>query len=350
MNTSPYTISEDWSIDLVLELFCMFRGSPESRTRFEWLYLQNPTGAARVWILQDDRGAPIGFTACFPRQMWVGGRPCAALIGGDFSIATAHRTLGPATMLRREAKALVDRGEFDFFYSHPLPAMLSVHRRVGHPQIGHMIRWTLPLRAERILSERLNRRTAALLAPAANLALAVQRWAQHRAGGTQGKGFRVRQVAEFSDEYDALDHALAQSYHVIGCRTARHLGWRFLANPTIDPVVIEARDSTDRLSGYLVLEHGESKTTVHDLAYLPGSGAERALLGNAARRAVDRESRSLDIAVQRGFPGSGALKSLGFWEREQVNPTVSYGGGSFFGKALVEDAANWFMTAGDRDV
>jgi hypothetical protein len=100
----------------------------------------------------------------------------------------------------------------------------------------------------------------------------------------------------------------------------------------------------------MVLEHRGSATTVHDLAYVPGCGAEGALLRDATHRAVESGSRSLDIAVQRGFPGSGALTSLGFWERDEANPTVCYGGKDFFGKTLVEDSQQWFMTVGDRDV
>jgi hypothetical protein len=351
MNKSSYTIKDEWSVGLVGELFQRFRGSRESQARFEWLYLQNPAGAARVWVLYGQGGDPVGFTACFPRRMWVAGRPCIALVGGDFSIAPAHRTLGPAVLLRREAKALVDAGEFDLLYSHPLPAMLPVHARVGHPQLGELMRWTLPLRADHILATRLPNAAARLLTPPANVALAIHRWFGHTVSKASRRGgLELRRASEFSAEYETLDRALGQSYGVIGGRSPAYLAWRFLGNPTIDAFVVEAREGGQHLAGYVVLEHRGSATAVHDLAYVPGCGAEAALLRDAARRAVESGSSSLDIAVQRGFPGSGALASLGFWERDVANPTVCYGGKEFFGKPLVEDPQQWFMTVGDRDV
>ena len=350
MGESRYTVSDVWTIELVERLFNGIRDSSEGRDRFEWRYLRNPDGRTRVWILHTVGGDAVGLAACYPREMWVAGRPCRALVCGDFSVAAAHRTLGPAVSLRREAKRLVDSGEFDFLYSHPVPAALAVHQRAGHRQIGEMVRWALPLRADHILSQRLNPRAAMLLAPAANSVLAGRRLMHRMASWSRSRGLQIRRVTEFSDEYDVLDTALAQSYPVIGCRTRAYLTWRFLANPRINAVVLEARDLSDKLAGYLVLEDGEPMVRIHDLAYLPGCGAELALLTEASRYASTGKARTLSIVVQQGFPGAAALRLLGFSARDESAPSVCYGGSDFFGTALVENAANWFMTEGDRDI
>jgi hypothetical protein len=126
--------------------------------------------------------------------------------------------------------------------------------------------------------------------------------------------------------------------------------WRFIEHPGLHVTVIEARDLSRSLVGYLVLELSTPTCRIHDLAYLPNIGVERALLLHAAGRAAAVGAHILSIVVQSAFPGTTALKRLGFWERVEQQPTVCYGGKAFLGKASVEQPGSWFMTVGDRDV
>ncbi len=318
----------------------------ESRARFDWLYHDNPAGAARIWILKAPSGEPIGFTSGYPRAFWVDGESVTALNCGDFSVAAGHRSLGPALMLRRPAKRLVDAGQYAFLYAHPLPAMLAVHRRVGHSQLSKMERWVCPLRTGAILERRLGGRLARLLAPLADSGLRARRALQ----GTRGRRFAVAEVDDFSADYDALDLQLGRRYPVIGRRTEAFLRWRFLRQPGLTAAVLEARGSDGALAGYIVLELSAPTAKVRDVAYVPGLGAEKALFLAAARRAAAAGAQSLNVVVQRAYPGAPALQGLGFWERDEEQLTVCYGGSGFSGKSRVEDAANWYMTIGDRDI
>jgi hypothetical protein len=346
MNLATYGVSETWDLDLLVELFQKIRGTPASVERFRWLYCDNPAGRARVWVLHSPSGAPIGFTSGYPRGAWVDGEPFVALNCGDFSVDVGHRTLGPASMLRRPAKQLVDSGEFAFLYAHPVPAMLSVHRRVGHPLLSKMTRWVYPLSLNELLRRRKGQLWSSVLAPIGNVALGARR----RLQGIRPSGLRITEADEFGREYNELDYSLGQHYRVIGRRTQAYLDWRFKKHPELSVTIIEARESRAKLVGYLVLELASPTARVRDLAYLPDLGAERALLVQAARRAAQHGAESLNVEVQEGFPGTPALRKLGFWEREEEQPTVCYGGERFAGKALVEDAAAWFMTLGDRDI
>ena len=346
MTSATYTVTENGDLDLVVQLFHNIRGIRKPRGRFEWLYSHNPTGEAIVWVLRDPAGKAVGFTACYPRAVWVQGRVCRALNCGDSSVDVSHRTLGPAVMLRRAAKALVDSGKFAFLYSHPMPAMLPVHIRLGHSRLSEMTRWVYPLRAQELLHRRLGRRTSSVVAPLANIGLRVRRFLQQ--AGT--KRFGISEVKTFSPEYDRLDQLLGQHYRVIGRRTQAHLAWRFVNHPDLNTTIVEARDSCGSLVGYLVLELNRPTSKVHDLAYLPNMGVERALLLHAMARAEEAGAHTLIFVVQKAFPGTWELRRLGFWERAEQQPTVCYGGKNFWGKASVEQVASWFMTVGDRDV
>ena len=348
-DAGPYPVDRAWTVPLVTQLFCEIRGVEASPERFRWLYLDNPAGTAEVWILRDAAGAPAGFTACLPRRVWVAGESRRALLGSDFSIFPRHRTLGPALTLRRQARPLVDEGEFDLLLSHPLPAMLAVHARVGHPLLGHFSRWVLPLRVEPFLARR-PVSIAKAIAPLGNAVLALRRaWSAARPSGVS-----VRPVESFSAEYDDFDEALGRSHHVVGARNAGYLTWRFLDRPDARrPHILEARSRDGTLCGYLVMEIGAGLAEVKDFAALPGWRAALALFVAASRMALSEGAERLQVTMlTNAGPARTALRRAGFVERPEPDrmPVVCYGGVDFQHKRLVEDADAWFMTMGDRDV
>ncbi len=342
-----YTAREDWDLELVHGLFQEIRGVEASGERFRWLYRGNPAGLARVWILHDPSGAPVGVTAAHPREVWVEGRVCPALNCGDFSVAVGHRTLGPAAILRRPAKALADTGEYAFLYAHPLPAMLAVHVRVGHRQLGEMVRWTHPLRADDAVEHRLGRSAARIVAPSLTLGLRLRRWLKHRRLPTS---VATREVGSFGPDFDDLDQRLGQQYRVIGRRNQAYLAWRFQERPGLAASIVEARNGEGRLMGYLVLELIDKACKVLDAAYLPDPDVAAALWSHALRRGIESAGHSLSVVVLESNLATPALKTLGFFRREENQPAVCYGGTSFWGKTTVENASNWFMTVGDRDI
>jgi hypothetical protein len=288
-SAAGYHVGLCQDLDLIIALFERIREAKDTRRRFEWLYRGNPRGDSIVWLLRDRDGEAIGFTACHPRQVWVDGTLYEALNCGDFSVAAEHRTLGPALMLRRPAKALVDSGEYSFLYAHPVPGMLAVHRRVGHPQLGEMWRWSCVIDASALLAARLPRRLALVATPPVNLALRVRRALED---WTPGRRVAVTEHGRFGPEYDALDAELSRSFPVIGRRDRAYLDWRFMRRPGSDVTIMEARSSDARLLGYLVAEFAVPESKIQDMACLPGCGAERALLARAAERAAGVGART----------------------------------------------------------
>ena len=101
------------------------RDTPTHPGRIEWLYTKNPFGDAIVWVLRDPSCRFAGFTAALPRTFSVNGRSRRGWIGADFSIAPAHRTLGPAIQLRRAAREAIDGDQADLLVSFPNRRMRS---------------------------------------------------------------------------------------------------------------------------------------------------------------------------------------------------------------------------------
>ena len=134
----PYVVKEADLIQEKQRMLSLLTGNRERQgfdydKRYDWLYLDNPSGKATAWIIWDEKsGDPAGFTAVFPRQILVNGNELTCWNCGDFSIEKAHRALGVAVQLRKEAKHNVDSGKIPFLYAHPNNKMVHIHMRARH--------------------------------------------------------------------------------------------------------------------------------------------------------------------------------------------------------------------------
>src|SRR5262249_51998380 len=82
-----------------------------TQARFDWLYMRNPFGAARVWMAMDEASHTVGVAAAFPRSIWIDCKPRTAWVLGDFCVAPGRRSLGPALLLQRAClKSLANEG------------------------------------------------------------------------------------------------------------------------------------------------------------------------------------------------------------------------------------------------
>src|SRR5690348_15852722 len=131
----------------ILALLDAFLAPPESARRFEWLYLNNPFGVARVFIACDRReDKPVGLSVLFPRRMWLQGSLVRAAVCGDFCVDPAYRTLGPAVQLMRASLGPLHNGQFVGAYDFPSAAMLAIYRRLGVVAVHDVVRFIKPLR------------------------------------------------------------------------------------------------------------------------------------------------------------------------------------------------------------
>ena len=65
--------------------------------RYDWLYLENPDGPARVWIAYDtDEKKVVGSGGAIPRRISVGGSELLACIMADFWIDPQIESFGPS--------------------------------------------------------------------------------------------------------------------------------------------------------------------------------------------------------------------------------------------------------------
>lgn len=317
--------------------------------RFDWLYRNNPDGPAVLWTLRRrSNGELAGFTAALPRRMRVDGKLYTCWNGADFSMHPRYRTLGPAIKLRRAARDAVDAGQADFLYAHPNERMAAVHARVGHREVGRMVRYAKPLKSALFLQERLgNRAAAAVLGIAADGLLRVTaRELRHR------PSIQVQLVspARFDDRFDQLFERSASSSRVIGVRDARYLAWRYTENPLYETHLLAA-ESEGQLRGYLLFTVDDHRVGHIKDVFPPGDAAVlRDLVVAAIREGRKQGLKSLSFVALECHPLLSIIPGFGFRLRPGQSRMFAYGPPESALRTILPQPQSWFLAVGDRDI
>ncbi len=309
----------------------------DGAARYDWFYLQNPAGHARVFFLEDDAdGSVVGVLGFGARTLCVRGVDSAARVAVDFVVHPAHRTFFPALALQRFGRdaSLKDAA---WVIGYPNDHSDAVMRRAGY----------------RAVPFNRHARVVGFTGHLARYVPGAWAWLPGRllnaVDGLQGVCRRVANgwlAAEWRDEfdahYDALWTSLATHLPHMGRRDRAFLSWRFTARPGRRYRVLEiGRTATRPLCGYFVCERGVQTLSVVDLL-LPSDpklrlGAVLALVAAARRLGVTRVS--IGLAAEPALVA--ALASAGFVERESGSMLVAMRAGDAVSDVGVYTAADF---------
>ena len=336
-------------MDCLLRNRSRYQDDAKLQRRFEWAYDDNPHGEGRAWLAIDQASDKVvGYTSAYPRHVTVNGDTVIGWNCSDFSIDQKYRTLGVAIKLRRAAKECVDRGEFPFIFAHPNDRMRVVHDKVGHHDIGSMVRYALLLRLDKMLAavagdNLLSRGLATLANPVVKFV--------HLSKNGKKTRYKFRAPVEncFGEEYDKLFARVKNRYPVIGNRDAAYLTWRFLRNPLYTARSFRMEDGPD-LKGFILFTVERNVAHVCDLLVEGGGEEMRLLTGAFIHYLHESGFCTISLRLHDHNPFLFCAQSLGFHYRDDAtSAAIAYcSPGSM--NASVLDGRNWFMTVGDRDI
>jgi predicted N-acetyltransferase YhbS len=314
--------------------------------RFDWLYRANPDGPALVWLAQDAAGTPMGTSAAHPRRMRVDGRMVRALNLSDFAVDTAYRSLGPALQLLRATLEPVRSGEYAFSYDFPSESMHALYQRMGGVDLGRKERWVRPVDLRPIAKRKMGDGIVGSVVGAAGQAALRAR----DAFSGVPAGLEIEPLAgDCGAEFDALDDRLGGLRPVTGVRDAAYLNWRYVKNPLAGHTLLCARRGGDLL-GFVALATGSAEfIAVLDLFAPEGDGVRRGLIAGAVELARERGAEALWMEVLADSGSAHAAQALGFVKRDDAEGPVPFTGPDSPVRATLAEAANWWITGGDRD-
>lgn len=319
--------------------------------RYEWLYNANPYGKAKAWLAVDDKtGDVAGFTSALPRLMYVFGEEMICWNCCDFSINKKYRTIGVAIKLRRAAKECVDNNIVPFFYAHPNDKMKLIHMKVGHKEIGKMVRFAKVLKVDRKVQKLVKNHI--ILNCLSSIGNVLLRLTDKKYKHNSHYEFKIYKNSDFrfDDQFDRLFKERADSKSIYGVRSSKYLNWRYIDNPLYSTETAKIKIK-DRLAGYVIYLIEDGVAVLKDVFSIENEEVQRNLIGNWIKYLRDREIHSISAIFLNTSKWIKLFENFGFVKRsEETSSVIVYPNSTNKYATQLLNAENWYMTVGDRDV
>ena len=302
--------------------------------KYDWLFLDNPFGEARCWILEEAEKDIVGVAAAFPRVVRNGKSRFRAWVLGDFCVASTLRSLGPAVKLQRQAFKAVDDGEIDLWYDFPNRAMMAVHQRMGCRDVGELVRLVYLCRADDVIRTRVgNHALASGLSVVGNAVLSFRSALTSRDSAVS--------VANLNADFPAVFET--GDFPELGIfleKTSTYLDWRYRVNPLGNPLVLTAAGN----DGAIVFDCFDNDLGIIDVLGASDERVFRELVLGVIEQARTSGAEAVGTMVSAQHPWLDRFVNLGFHRRDTV-PFVVYSRAD-----ILNEPTPWFLMSGDRDL
>jgi len=316
--------------------------------RYDWLYLANPAGSAKVWIARDQASCrPAGLAAAIPRVLSVRGENRVAWVLADFCMAPSYRSLGPALTLQRACLEAAESARVFCSIDFPSDSMMAIYARLGIPAFAELGRYAKLLR----LDDRITRtlpipRVSRPMSAAGNFILRLSELPIPLHADSEV----TRHDADFGDEFAALADQAASAYDCFARRSAAYLNWRYLRNPLQRHTVLAYRRHR-QLLGYVVFTPGEgARGVIQEIVCLPESRTWLILA-----RATSEYLRKAGCQTAYFWQAGSDLHPLpfgkaGFHLRDSARVIVHPTRSAPDSVRPIPEPARWLLMNGDRDI
>jgi hypothetical protein len=260
------------------------------RNRYDWLYLDNPDGVARIWVVEEEgSGRIVGSSSLVPRNVYIRGRESLGCVVADTWVHPDHRILGPALKLQRACLDDIGSSGFTFAYDFPRQAMPAIYKRLGAEPADSLQDYVRLLNASRHLEDRFG---SSMIADIASLL--VNPALRFACRPVRNSGLRFdyetgRCTSEFTNFHRSI---VGQDLCV--ARTSAFLNWRYLDHFHLKHRILTARQD-GRIAGYVVFAERHPRAEIVDVMSESGTVTEsllRALLTDLTNQGYSTASYS----------------------------------------------------------
>lgn len=316
-----------------------------SQQRYDWFYLRNPQGAARLSLLFNGEASLAGSLGIGCRDFYVGGERALAGALVDFVIAPRHRSAFPALTLQRKGREYALQS-MDLLYGLPDVTAVGVCKRLASHVSLEFTRFARVLRYRAYIERHLPK----LLAAPTALVIDALDYCRIRARLLSSR-FQGEWIDGFDASFDALWAELDKGNLCIGTRDRRFLHWRFRERPGCNYRIFAVRRKSDAaLRMYFVCHTSDELLCIDDcLGVGSDSELEQGVL-MLCRAARQLEAKSLDIHLTGETPLLKALLRTNFADRGS-RPFFAVLGETLAHRGLQTRASHhtWYVTRADED-
>ncbi len=243
--TIRYASKRDF--DGIVELFNKHRHRPRKREWFEYKYLNNPEGDARLLIATDSSGTILGIKAMLPRRFTSAKTgELSAEQSVDILVAPEARGRGVYSKISAYYNQDSNTPRIGF----PNDQSVGFAHRSGQHEITPLDKWSFPVALEELLSGK----PLGFLAPAARMLAKFYAlfWL-----GKHPADIEMMPISRFTRDFEMPPGVLH------GIRSADYLNWRFIDNPTHSYDAFEFFENDESI-GYCVYTIAKSKVEILD--------------------------------------------------------------------------------------
>ena len=316
----------------------------------EWLFGEGAPGArekgAPLWLCEDRDQVVVGAQGLIRVALKVGQQTVPAAWSIDFAVREEVRKQGVGSALGAQSRKEVGTR----LLLEGTPAAVRIALRVGWKAVCEVPLWVKPLdlgrfarRSEVDLAKRL------AIGAAAPLLSILDRRALRAAVAA---GVTLVPTAAFDERVDRIWQACAAELPVACPRDLAFLSWRFGQYPAEGRYRIHWLQRGGETLGYAVLRLGDHQGA--RTGFVVDFLCPRALLPALLARAVElfrAEGATIARCLHLGPHAARAFLPLGFFKRSSGWPfMVRTTDAAAEVAALMEDPAQWFLTAADSNV
>jgi len=316
-----------------------------SRQRYDWFYLRNPQGMARLNLLFNGEASLAGSLGIGCRDFYIGGERALAGALVDFVVSPRHRSAFPALTLQRKGREHALRS-MDLLYGLPGDSAVGVCKRLTSHVSLEFTRFARVLRYRSYIERLLPK---FLAAPTA-LVVDTLDFCRIRARLLSSR-FRGEWAAGFDESFDALWAEVDKDNLCIGTRDRKFLQWRFRERPGCDYRIFAVRRKSDAsLRMYFVCHMSDELLCIDDcLGVGSDSELEQGVL-MLCRAARKLRAKSLDVHLTGETPLLKALLRASFTDRGS-RPFFAVLGETLAHRELQARASHhtWYVTRADED-
>lgn len=312
-------------------------------SRFEWMYVRNPHGLARVWIATDEaHGDIVGSCGALPRLITVDGTERLGYVMADFWIHPRLRALGPAIRLQRACLDALGSSSALTWYDLPQRSMVAVYQRLNIPVANWLVRYTKPLKSDAWVNKACPVPImGGILSGSINWILKAKDVWRPRKSGVRME----MQDAAVGDAFTVLARKVGAGSHFSVFRSAEYLNWRYLSHFRHPHRIYAAYNDTCVQAYVVFLELGDHAHVV-DMFGVADSAVWSDLFTGLSLFLQERGRHSVTLPILQTDWRVGLLPSLGFFQKESY-PVIACVDKQLIAQGSV-DAKGMHVTYGDQ--
>lgn len=320
-------------------------GTRRPPSLFDWMYLRNPSGLARFWIMTErSSGQVVRSVGGFPWPIRRGTQVLRGTMGADSATHPDWQRQGLARMMRPPTQIEWDRSVVSIGGPNR-SSRAFVKNTAGSEEalLGRLRAGVLPLDEKRLLARAgLSPRMTAVFSPALRTLSSVA----SVFGNRNGSSVDTQEVHRFDTRFDPVTIRYMQTPFYWCPHNATFLNWRYLDHPT-EPYFAFAVIERDEPLAYAVARIDEEEASIVEFVADPSARAvQRALLRSVLERARATGSGWLRFEASPRFPHWGFFTLAGFLPVPSPNYVDLY---AMEAPPEARDFRNWQLVPGDRD-